>query len=103
MRRLFLVAITTAFLGGCALPLPVTVASWAMDGLSLLTTDKTLTDHGLSAVSGRDCALWRGFTDGDVCRDDRGNVLVPAAPSLRAPVEVAAMQPLIGAPYLRVQ
>lgn len=49
-------------LGGCALPMPVTVASQALDGLSLAATDKTRTDLGISAVMERDCALWRGIT-----------------------------------------
>ena len=107
MSRLAALCLTVLLLGGCAVPLPLTVASWAVDGISLMTTDKTLTDHGLSAVAGRDCALWRGLTEGDICRDDRGNILMTAygAPGRAdmAPVtEVAAVMGLEG-PYLKVR
>ncbi len=106
MRRFAVVAVIMIALGGCALPPPVTVASWALDGISLLTTEKTLTDHGLSAVSGKDCALWRGLTEGNVCRDERGNILIAAhrRPTLiRAPVEMAALAPSLDGPYLNVR
>jgi len=67
-RRCLLVA-SALLLGGCALPLPVQIASWALDGLSVLTTEKTITDHGVSLVAQKDCALWRGLVEGAVCRD----------------------------------
>ncbi|MEQ8195910.1 MAG: hypothetical protein RIB59_15620, partial [Rhodospirillales bacterium] len=51
------------FLSGCGLPVGVTIASWAIDGISLLTTEKSVTDHGISAVAQRDCALWRVFKE----------------------------------------
>ncbi len=58
-------------LGGCALPLPVQVASWAMDGISYVTTEKSVADHGLSIVANKDCALLRGILteEGHICRD----------------------------------
>lgn len=68
------------FLAGCGfLPLPVTVASIVLDGISLATTEKTVADHGLSFVAGRDCALWRGMTGGDLCRDDPGEGVLSAS------------------------
>jgi len=57
-------------LSGCALPVPIQIASWALDGLSLLTTEKSITDHGISMVAQQDCALWRGVSEGSVCRED---------------------------------
>lgn len=39
------------------------------DGFSLLTTDKTLTDHGLSALTEKDCAVLRGLKGEEICRD----------------------------------
>ena len=44
---------------GCILPPAVTVASLAADGVSYATTGKSVTDHGLSAATGEDCALLR--------------------------------------------
>ena len=56
-------------LSGCALPLPLRVASWAVDGVSFITTKKTISDHGISIVSKRDCAIWRSIVARDVCHD----------------------------------
>jgi len=57
------------FLAGCAMPVPVTIASFILDGFSIATTNKTVTDHGLSFVAQQDCAVWRGFTEGELCRE----------------------------------
>ena len=56
-------------LAGCAMPLGVQVASFIADGVSLATTDKTLTDHGLSAVTEQDCAVWRVINGEQLCRE----------------------------------
>jgi len=69
MKKVLALGVGVLALGGCALPVPIQVASWALDGLSYLATDKSVTDHGLSMVTQRDCALLRGLTDGSVCRD----------------------------------
>jgi len=53
----------------CALPLPLQIASWGADGISYVTTHKSVSDHGISAIAGRDCALYRSVTEGAVCRD----------------------------------
>ena len=45
--------------GGCALPVGVVIASYAADGVSYVATGKSVTDHGLSAAAGHDCALLR--------------------------------------------
>ena len=49
----------TIFLNACSLPASVSAVSWAIDGASYVATNKTLTDHGLSLLSGKDCALRR--------------------------------------------
>ena len=68
MPRLLPVLLIPLLLGGCALPLPVQIASLAIDGFLYLTTEKSLTDHGISVVSGQDCALHRIVTsDGAIC------------------------------------
>jgi hypothetical protein len=56
-------------LGACGLPVGVQIASLFADGISYLTTDKTLTDHGISAVANKDCALWRGVEGKPICDD----------------------------------
>jgi len=50
--RFAAVLMLSAMLGGCALPVPVQVVSWVADGISLATTEKSITDHGLSALAG---------------------------------------------------
>jgi len=89
MRKTLALGIGVVALTGCALPVPLQVASWALDGISYIATDKSVTDHGLSIVAQQDCALLRGVTEGKVCRDwddaatlvaDAGNDLPPAPP-----------------------
>ena len=92
MKKVLALGVGVLALGGCALPVPIQVATWALDGLSYLATDKSVTDHGLSMVAQKDCALLRGLTDGSVCRDwDDAATLVadatrdglPARPSVQ--------------------
>jgi len=68
--RFAAVIMLAAVVGGCALPVPLQVASWVADGISLAATEKSLTDHGLSALSGEDCAMWRAVKDQDICREN---------------------------------
>jgi cell division septation protein DedD len=93
---------TVLFLGGCALPVPLQIASWALDGISVIMTEKSVTDHGISIIAQKDCAVWRGVVDGELCRDnidedvmvaegDTDNTLstgFAAAPSALKPVSV---------------
>ncbi len=56
------------FLSACAVPPSVQIASWVADGVSYIVTQKSLTDHGLSLLAQRDCALWRGIKGEAICR-----------------------------------
>lgn len=70
MKRFVALGAFALLLGGCALPLPVQVASWAIDGISYILTEKSVADHGISLVAQKDCAILRGVLDpGDFCRD----------------------------------
>jgi hypothetical protein len=55
-------------LGGC-MPPAVAVASYAADGASYAVSDKSLSDHGMSAASGEDCASWHFFVGRAICED----------------------------------
>ncbi len=70
MRRSIFV-ILPLILAGCGLPPAVTIASYALDGISFLSTGKSVGDHALSVVAQRDCALWRVVKDELVCREYR--------------------------------
>jgi hypothetical protein len=52
---------------GCAVPAAVTVASIAADGASLAATGKTVGDHALSAISGKDCSTVDLVENGVLC------------------------------------
>jgi cell division protein FtsN len=67
-KHLFWVAGLPLILGGC-LPLPFTIASSAITGLSYLTTGKSGTDHVISAARKEDCSLTNPFFGQDVCQD----------------------------------
>lgn len=56
-------------LSGCGLPPAITAASWALDGVSFVATGKSVTDHAISEVSQRDCALFRVVQEKEICRD----------------------------------
>ena len=50
-------------IAGCGMPIGVQIASFLADTVSVITTDKTLTDHGISSITKKDCALWRTIED----------------------------------------
>ncbi len=70
MKRFAALGAGILFLGGCALPVPVQIASWALDGISYMLTEKSVADHGISVLAQKDCAVLRGLLDpGEFCRD----------------------------------
>ena len=69
MPKKILILACALLLGGCAVPVPLQIASWAVDGLLFITTEKTMSDHGISLALQRDCAMLRVVTEGDLCRD----------------------------------
>ena len=57
-------------LSGCALPPAIQITSWALDGLSYIATKKSATDHGLSIIAQKDCAMLRVVLGPkELCRD----------------------------------
>lgn len=70
VKKVAAVGACALVLQACALPVPLKIASWALDGVSYLATKKSLTDHGLSMVAQQDCAMLRGLKGEEICRDD---------------------------------
>lgn len=68
MKRIIAIIAVPVLLGGC-LPLPVTIASTAISGISFLTTGKSSTDHVISAAIEQDCALTRPIVGEAICKD----------------------------------
>ena len=77
-----LVVVAPLALAACGGPVELTVAKLAGDLISYVTTGKSTTDHAVSAVAERDCALHRPLFEEDVCQD---NVLLDDAVALAEP------------------
>ncbi|MGB0682421.1 MAG: SPOR domain-containing protein [Magnetovibrionaceae bacterium] len=75
-RRFSLAAafsLTALSLSACGtIPTPISVATYAVDGISYIVSGKSLTDHGISYVMGQDCALLRPFWGDPICKDQEG-------------------------------
>jgi hypothetical protein len=69
MRIRFLVVLLPLFLAGCGLPPAIVAASYVADGLLLVTTGKSSTDHALSFATGEDCAMWRVVEGEAICSE----------------------------------
>ncbi len=44
-----------------------------------MVSQKSVVDHGLSAAMQKDCALWRGLTDGQICHADDATTMIAKA------------------------
>lgn len=72
----------------------LTVAKLAGDLISYVTTGKSTTDHAVSVVAERDCALHRPLFEEDICRDnvvpdDAVALAEPGAPSVKQKIRDA--------------
>ena len=56
-------------LGGCALPIAVSVASYTFDAFSYAVEGKSISDLAISNVVGEDCSVLRVVGGKDVCHD----------------------------------
>ena len=107
LRRPTVLLAGLAVLSGCALPLPIVLAGYAADGISLVASERTLSDHALSAGAEEDCALWRVVTDEEICIDDGRRIdimvasadgpVVYGAPTQAAPRPAADSAPSVDA------
>lgn len=70
MNRALPVIALSLLAGGClpVLPLPITLASTGLSGITYLATGKSSTDHLLSAAAEEDCVLLRAIIMQDVCQ-----------------------------------
>ncbi len=92
-------------LGGCGLPPAVAIGSYVVDAGSFVTTGKTATDHGISAVADEDCMLMR-MLEGPVCQPEaeyqmaEDGVLQPLAPKPLAEQQAGNRDSLAGLGYV---
>ncbi len=65
---------------------PLTVVTFAVDGVSLLVSGKSISDHALSAANDEDCAMWRVFKDRPICREyEAPDAVLAAVPVVDEP------------------
>ncbi|MCH7957687.1 MAG: SPOR domain-containing protein [Proteobacteria bacterium] len=73
------VVLLPLFVAACGLPPAVTIASFAIDAISLAVSEKTVADHALSQIAQKDCSMWRGFTGDELCIDEDSTFAIAAA------------------------
>lgn len=102
-RLVLLVLGLSLLLSACGAPVAVTAASYGADGVSLVDSGKSTSDHFISMVSKKDCAVWRVFRKRDICterKDGRDPYKVDYDQANRQPSEdgVSYAPPLRAAP-----
>ena len=68
MRHLAILAVPL-IATGCGIPPAVSIASYAIDGVALVASGKTIKDHALSAAVGQDCSMFRVVSGEPICSD----------------------------------
>ncbi len=67
--RIAFISMLGAWLAGCGLPPAVAIMSSAADGFSFIATGKSFSDVALSAMTDKDCAVFRIITNNEICRE----------------------------------
>lgn len=78
-------------LGGCFVPLPVTLASLSLSGIAYVDSGKTMPEHALSAAMDQDCSFLRMLSkDGPMCHSgiEANEILLAGGPIERTSDEV---------------
>ncbi|MEE8517356.1 MAG: hypothetical protein V3T02_12010 [Alphaproteobacteria bacterium] len=91
MRPIVALALPVLFaVAACSIPTPLTVVTFAFDGVSLIASGKTLSDHALSTITNEDCAMWRVFKDRPICRNpETPDTVLAAVAVVDEPIPVA--------------
>jgi hypothetical protein len=85
--RYLMLCVLTVLVSGCALPASLQIVSWAVSGFSYATTGKSLSDHAVSAVVAKDCALHRIALGEDICNPVEADGIAVAENTLTPVVE----------------
>jgi hypothetical protein len=68
MKKIAAILLLPLIMPGCAVPSALSLAGYAVESASYMKTGKTVSDHAVSAVAGRDCQLLHGVTKGQICK-----------------------------------
>ena len=74
-------------MSGFAIPFPLQIASWALDSFSIVATKKSTSDHGISILVQKDCSVWRGVTEGLLCRNTISDDTMVAEDAAKLPTQ----------------
>ena len=88
--RFFFIVLIGIGLSGCAIPIPLQIASWAASGISYVTTGKSMSDHAVSAVASQDCAVHRLVLGRSMCEAFVDESEGTAVAQVNAPAEGTA-------------
>ena len=102
MNKKALAVLFPLVLTGCGLPPAITIVSYALDGMSLFSTGKTVSDHALSVAMKQDCKVWRVVNEQSVCRDllpGEKNSLIAQVEAWRDSQEIVGQQKPLGGPH----
>jgi hypothetical protein len=91
MERWLALIVVPLVAGGCV-PTAVVVASYAADGASYVATGKTVSDHGISAATMRDCSLLRVVKSEAICSDAPSETPAPFEDRRGSVPAVAALE-----------
>ena len=89
MRRFLTIAVLCFLVSACGLPPAVSIASYVVDSFLLVTGGKSSTDHAISLVSSKDCAMWRVVRGHSVCSPLGADESTDAADPLAAQSDMA--------------
>ena len=67
------VSMLAVWLAGCGLPPALTIIATVADGISFAANGKSLSDVALSAMTEKDCAVYRIISNNEICREATGD------------------------------
>ncbi len=71
--RIVFVSALAVWLAGCGLPPMLAIMSSAADGVSFIAAGKSFPDVALSAMTDKDCAVYRIVANQEICREVTGD------------------------------
>ncbi len=71
--RFAFVSMLAVWLAGCGLPPALTIVSSVANGISFISNGKSLSGVALSAMTEKDCAVYRIVANKPVCREATGD------------------------------
>ncbi len=73
--RFAFVSMLAVWLTGCGMPPTLTIISSVANGISFISNGKSLSDVALSAMTDKDCAVYRIVTNKEICHEETGTLL----------------------------